>query len=137
MKGKPKPPAIPPSSPEMARPEMNGKDGMVDGHPVIGNGSIDPHQNIEDHPKLTQADTVTGLTLYHSCFSHLLLVLCQPLYCLFAIILAYQTQRLLCHHWHLFIVHLSKLWLIGCYSPFFKFCLLNYTIMMRNVISGE
>lgn len=70
----PKLPALPPSSPEVSRPEMNGKDSMADGHPVIGNGSIDTHQNIEDHPKLTITDTVTGLTIilypsFHSCFS--------------------------------------------------------------------
>ncbi|XP_071164276.1 sodium channel protein para-like isoform X1 [Mytilus edulis] len=56
---KPKPPALPPSSPEVSRFDMNGKDSMVDGHQVIGiNGSIDP-QNFDDHPKLTIQDTVT------------------------------------------------------------------------------
>lgn len=62
---KPKPPALPPSSPEVSRFDMNGKDSMVDGHQVIGiNGSIDP-QNFDDHPKLTIQDTVTGHSLTH------------------------------------------------------------------------
>lgn len=56
-----KPPALPPSSPEVSRFEMNGKDNMPDGH-TVPNG-IEPHQNIEDHPKLIQADTVTGHSL--------------------------------------------------------------------------
>lgn len=51
-----KPQALPPSSPEVSRIEMNGKDNLLDGH-TVPNG-IEPHQNIEDHPKLT--DTVTG-----------------------------------------------------------------------------